>query len=126
MSTTGMASWVVRIAAFMLEIILAVTVFQLGLQVGEGWVAFVVGILAVTALAAVWGIFLSTKSPKRLAPLGRALLSGGILAGVAGLVAASGSPGLATWLMVGVPILALCEYSLEAGADGTPMARPYY
>ena len=87
MSNTGMATWVVRIAALMLELILAITVFQLGLRVGSGFVSFLVGILALVALAGVWGVFLSTKSPKRLRPIWRAVLSGGILAGVATLVA---------------------------------------
>lgn len=126
MSNTGMATWVVRIAALMLELILAITVFQLGLRVGSGFVSFLVGILALVALAGVWGVFLSTKSPKRLRPIWRAVLSGGILAGVATLVAMTGAPGLGTWLMIGVPVLALCEYSLEPAGDSTPMARPYY
>ena len=123
---TGATSWIVRIAALMLELLLAVTVFQLALQVGSGLVSFLVAMLALTALAAVWAVFLSPKSPKRLSPLWRAVLSGGILAAVASLAAASGAPGLGTWLMVGVPILALCEYSLEAGGDSTPLAKPYY
>ena len=126
MSNTGMASWIVRIAAILLELILAITVFQLGMRVASGVWGFLLGILGLVALSGVWGVFLSTKSPKRLRPMGRALVSGGILAGVASVVAMTGAPGLGTWLLIGVPVLALCEYSLEPASDSTPMARPYY
>ena len=71
MSNTGMASWIVRIAAILLELILAITVFQLGMRVASGVWGFLLGILGLVALSGVWGVFLSTKSPKRLRPMGR-------------------------------------------------------